>query len=318
MFSEIILFYIIFNDTRKTKKNHYNYGGIALNFQQYIRTDIASERSLRQGEITKSEQAEQNGFNIHRVTLEKDGDDFRAGSYCTVDIGEVWNFGKSRISDAASAVGTEFLHICESFLKNNAPVLTVCLGNRRITSDALGPLCADRLIVTRHIKTEAPKLFKALGNRECSVFCPGVTGDTGIETFELIRSAAYEVKPSLVICIDALASKSIDRLVSTIQISSAGLSPGSGIGNNRKEISINTLGIPVVGIGVPTVVHSSSLIAEALEKAGMTDIPDPLQCILENGKSYFVTVKETDSAVKAASDVIAQALNTVLLGISEL
>ncbi len=289
-----------------------------MNFEKYIRTDIASERSLKNGKNIKTEEFKIQGFTVRRVTFEKDGSGFRAGSYCTVDVGEVWNLGKSCLSDAVSVVSAELLRLCGDFLSNNAPVLTVCLGNRRITSDALGPLCADKLIVTRHIKTESPELFKALGNRECAVLCPGVTGDTGIETFELIRSAVKEVKPSLVICIDALASKSIDRLASTVQLSNTGLSPGSGIGNNRKEISKKTLGVPVIGIGVPSVVHSSSLVAEALEKAGITDISDSLRSVLENGKSYFVTIKETDSAVRSASEIIAKAINTVLLGIPEI
>ncbi len=303
---------------RKTIKGYYTKGGDFLNFEQYIRTDIASERSLKYGKSIKSEQLTQNGFSIHRITFEKDGSDFCAGSYCTVDIGATWNLSKNSISDAVNAVSTELSRLCLPFLKSNSSVLTVCLGNRRITSDAIGPLCADRLIVTRHIKTENPELFKALGSRECSAICPGVTGDTGIETFELIRSAVREINPELVICIDALASKSIDRLASTVQLSNTGLSPGSGIGNNRKEISKKTLGVPVIGIGVPTVVHSSSLVAEALEKAGITELSDRLIAVLENGKGYFVTIKDSDMAVKAASEIIASAINKTLLGFSEL
>ncbi len=289
-----------------------------MDFQQYIKTDIASERSLKNGENTSIEKLEQNGFPVCRVTFKEDDSGFRAGCYCTVDIGEAWNFGSDKLSEAVNAVSTELYELCKPFIKSELPVLTVCLGNRRITSDAIGSMCAEKLIVTRHIKNEAPELFKVLGNRECSVLCPGVTGDTGIETLELIRSAVNEVKPSLVICIDALASKSIDRLASTVQISNTGISPGSGIGNHRKEICKDTLGVPVVGVGVPTVVHSSSLVIEALEKAGITELSKPLQEILKNGKSYFVSIKESDFAVRAASDIISKAINTVLLGISEL
>ena len=115
-----------------------------------------------------------------------------------------------------------------------------------------------------------------------SAISPGVIGQTGIETFEIIKNAVSTVKPDLLIVIDALASKSVDRLASTIQICDTGISPGSGIGNNNKQINKNTMGIPVIAIGVPTMVSSSTLVCDALEKAGIDNINDHLEKVLEN------------------------------------
>ena len=168
------------------------------------------------------------------------------------------------------------------------------------------------------MKKENAELLKTLGGREVAAITPGVTGETGIETFEIIMSAVKAVDPTLVICVDALASRSVDRLGCAMQITDTGVSPGAGVGNHRKEISFETVGVPVISIGVPTVVQSSTLVYDALEKAGIEDIADPLRNVLENGRSFFVTPKNTDVAVKSQAELIAAAINKAFLGFAEL
>ena len=183
------------------------------------------------------------------------------------------------------------------------------LGNRYIASDAIGPLAVRDITVTRHIKELDPALFGSLGSATVSAIAPGVIGQTGIEAVEIIRGAAENVSPGLIIAIDALAAKSIDRLAVTVQLSDTGIAPGSGIGNARKAIDRATLGIPVISVGVPTVVDSSTLIYDMLNLAGADDIPDCVKNALDNGRSFFVTLKDADSASRENAKLIARAIN---------
>ncbi len=295
-----------------------NFSKVKLDSLSYIRTDIAFENGSQSKNGAETDRLTVGGLSVTRTVFSEKLGNFEAGKYYTVDMGEIWNFGKDRLCEVSNTVSEILTELCEPNLLEKRSVTVVCLGNRRITSDALGPLASERLIVTRHIRSHDQKLFSSLGSTEISVICPGVTGDTGVETLELVRSAIDNIKPSVVICIDALASKSLDRLATTVQISSVGLSPGSGIGNRRKEISEKTLGVPVISIGVPTVVSSATLVVEALEKAGISEISPPLRDVLENGKSYFVSLGNADTAVSSAASVIAHAINLSLLGIAEL
>lgn len=282
----------------------------------YVRTDLAAE-SVARSDVASVREYTKNGFSVHEVT--SSGNGLARGRYITLTVGSLWLFGGETQQKAVEALSLLINSISEPF-NRSAPssVLAVCLGNRRITSDALGPLCAEQLIVTRHLKTEKKELFSSLGGRELSVITPGVTGETGIETFDVIRSAVDTVRPALVICIDALAARSVERLATTVQLSDAGISPGSGVGNHRKEISKATLGVPVISVGVPTVVQSSTLVCDALEKAGAGEITEALKEVLENEKSFFVTPKNADVAVSAQAALISKALNKSILGFSEL
>ncbi len=289
-----------------------------MGFSEFIRTDLASESGGCRDKV-KTEKHRINGIEVTRTVFDKAAGGFVAGSYYTLDTGELWNLGRDALNAAQAAVSKVLEELLAPYMpKSGGSVTVVCLGNRRITSDALGPLVSERLIVTRHIKECDPELFSALGGRACSVICPGVTGDTGIEAFDIIHSTVGDIRPDIIICIDALASKSLDRLASTVQLSNVGIAPGSGIGNKRSEISERTLGIPVISIGVPTVVSSSTLVVEALEKAGISELSGSLRTVLETGKSYFVSLKDADSAVLSAAEVIAKAINSALLGIAEL
>ena len=187
-------------------------------------------------------------------------------------------------------------------------ILIVGLGNRNVTPDALGPNVIDQLQVTRH-------LYKEFGNAAFSQPCkylvssiiPGVMAQTGMESLEIIKGIVHQTKPDYVIVVDALAARSTKRLNRTIQISDTGIHPGSGVGNHRNGISKETLGIPVLSIGIPTVVDAATIVADSLS---MDQGDDMLQEVLVPGlRTMFVTPKDIDSSVRRLSYTISEGLN---------
>ena len=197
-------------------------------------------------------------------------------------------------------------------------VLVVGLGNDQMTPDAVGPRTVRRLTVTRHLRAYDQALFSALGCCELSALAPGVLGQTGMESGELIKCAVEMVKPDLLVAVDALAARSCERLASTIQLSDGGISPGAGIGNHRMAISRATMGCPVLGVGVPTVVDSSTLVWDALEQAGMSekDLPTALQTVLDSGRSFIVSPRDCDEMVELTCRLLARSLN-LAFGVAE-
>ncbi|MBO5269469.1 MAG: GPR endopeptidase, partial [Clostridia bacterium] len=165
---------------------------------------------------------------------------------------------------------------------------------------------------TRHLQngadgTRAP----AFPSTAVAAVAPGVLAETGIETVELIRGAANTVRPDLLIAVDALAARSIERLATTVQLSDTGLNPGSGVGNRRKAIDRETVGCPVIALGVPTVVDSSTLVWDALYRAGFSesDLGSEITHVLESGRSYFVSPKEIDALTEYFSDLLAESID---------
>lgn len=197
-------------------------------------------------------------------------------------------------------------------------VLVVGLGNAHMTPDAIGPGTVRRLTVTRHLKSCDEALYNALGCCELAALSPGVLGQTGVESGELVKCAADRLTPHLLVAVDALAARSCDRLASTIQISDGGISPGAGIGNHRMALNRKTVGCPVMALGVPTVVDSSTLVWDALEKAGMTGeaLPDALAEVLESGRSFIVSPRDCDEMVELTCRLLAKALD-IAFGVGE-
>lgn len=202
-------------------------------------------------------------------------------------------------------------------------VLVVGLGNPELTPDALGPMTVRRIHVTRHLTGAASLLPTELRKNlpSLSAFCPMVLGQTGIETQALVRGAVQAAKPELVILIDALASSEIGHLARTVQISTTGIHPGGGIGNKREPLTEESLGVPVLTIGVPTVIASSTMVYRALEGAGLLpqEGENPkLHSILretfaDSGSSY-VSPKDIDQSVQEFSRFLAETVNSVVLG----
>lgn len=176
-------------------------------------------------------------------------------------------------------------------------MLVVGLGNREVTADAVGPLTIDHLLVTRHYFQEE-RVGAAVGKkyRKVSALVPGVMAQTGMETMELIRGVLEEIKPDVVLAVDALAARSPKRLNTTIQLTDTGISPGAGVGNNRKELNEKTLGCPVIAVGVPTVLDAVTI---AKEEAA------------EDVRAFFVMPRTIDSAVQYISELIAGGINRV-------
>ena len=239
------------------------------------------------------------------------------GKYITLDIGKIWYASDEEFEAAADLISKKLISLAEELTGNSlGSVLIAGLGNRRITADALGDETVGLITVTRHLRSLNGKLFGLLGGREISAVAPGVLGQTGIETAELIRGVCEQVKPSLVVAIDSLCARSTERLATTVQLGSSGIDPGSGIGNHRRALTKETLGAPVIAFGIPTVVDSATLVLDALERAGIED-PDPkLKEVLENRRGFFVTPKETDTIVRELSRLSAKALTIAFGGMS--
>ena len=189
-------------------------------------------------------------------------------------------------------------------VKNEKSVLVVGLGNREVTPDALGPEAVNHLRVTRHVGREYGKAAFAREKVQLvSTIVPGVMAQTGMETLEIVRGIVAETKPDQVVVIDALAARSSKRLNRTIQISDAGIQPGSGVGNHRNSLTRETIGIPVLAIGVPTVVDAATIVYDAT--GDRSSVPPGL-----NG--MFVTPKNVDEMIRRLSFTISEALNLAL------
>ena len=167
------------------------------------------------------------------------------------------------IEEASKVLTDELVKIIDKHIDKQGEILVVGLGNVYVTPDSLGPKVINEIEVTRHIIEYLPQYVEK-GTRMVSAISPGVLGTTGIETLEILKGIVDNIKPKLIIVIDALASRSIERISSTVQISDTGIVPGAGVGNARNEISQNTLGIPVVAIGIPTVVETAVLVNDCL------------------------------------------------------
>ena len=196
------------------------------------------------------------------------------------------------------------------------------LCNRSITSDSLGPRVAERIYVTRHVTEYMPDALPGTVRSVCSV-APGVLGVTGIETMEIVRGVKEYAKPDMIIAIDALASRRAARINTTIQLTDTGISPGSGIGNNRKGLNSEAFGVPVIAIGVPLVVHAATITQEVIsliaDKTGLHGDEEKLkrlaeQVISENLGQMVVTPKDIDSIVEDMSGIIATGINMALFG----
>ncbi len=185
-----------------------------------------------------------------------------------------------------------------------APLLVLGLGNRAITPDAVGPLTVEYTVVTRHLRRHMPEAFGHL--RPVAALSPGVLGTTGLESAEVLRGVADQCRPGAVIAVDALASLSLSRLCAAVQLSDAGIVPGSGVGNARQALNKETLGIPVIALGVPTVMDAAALAEEVWERAGT---PLPPGDRRRETEGMIVTPKDIDARVREAGRLLGTAIS---------
>lgn len=225
-----------------------------------IHTDLVIEQ-INDKKLIKEEVI--NNIKISRVVMDKNNLlNKKEGNYITIELTDITNYedrenvGKVLVNEIKDILN-------KNNIKDNYECLVIGLGNKKSTPDALGPMVIDNILVTRHLFELNVDVKK--GIRKVSAIIPGVMGNTGIETIDIIKGIVDNVKPKFIIVIDSLCASSIERLNKTIQLTDTGIHPGSGIGNIRKEISKDTLGIPVIAIGVPTVVESVTIVNDTLE-----------------------------------------------------
>lgn len=254
-----------------------------LDLSQYnIRTDLAVEASQMaldkhnqganepvsalEGVVIKDR--EEDGVKITTVTISEQGAEItgkKPGNYLTFEVQGIRQKDTELQDKVETVFAKEFSRFLEQLgIPKDASCLVVGLGNWNVTPDALGPIVCENLLITRHLFALQPENVQE-GFRPVSSIVPGVMGLTGIETSDIIFGVVEKSKPDFVIAIDALAARSVERVNSTIQISDTGIHPGSGVGNKRKELSKETLGIPVIAIGIPTVVDAVSITSDTID-----------------------------------------------------
>lgn len=240
----------------------------------------------------------------------------KPGNYTTVEMPGRF-YGMQKIyEDMCRVCAKELKKLTDPFLKDDdSSVFVVGLGNWNITADALGPKVVKSLMVTRHLKEYIPEEIDE-GIRPVSAFAPGVLGITGIETAELVKGVSDKLKPDLIIAIDALCSRRAERVNSTVQFCDTGITPGEGVGNKRKAMDYECLGVPVIAIGVPTVVDASAIAdetLEAVEKCSDAKMAEEVyDFVSERFGNMIVAPKEVDAVTDDLSRVIANGINISL------
>ncbi len=308
-----------------------------------FRTDLASERrelykkaNSLENEIdgieSQKEEINEN-IQIERVKITNENGEKAIGkpigNYITIDIKKLKIAQDEDIQKSSEILSNELRSIIDTHIDKQGEILVVGLGNIYVTPDALGPKVINEIEVTRHIINYMPQYVKE-GTREVSAISPGVLGTTGIETLEILKGIVDNIHPKLLIVIDALASRSIERISSTIQISDTGIVPGAGVGNKRAEISKGTLGIPVVAIGIPTVVETAVLVNDCLdlfitelqENAESNEYLNKLKeednyerikdALLPKDYNLIVTPKEIDDLIENMSNIVASGINNAV------
>ncbi|MBE7035390.1 MAG: GPR endopeptidase [Ruminococcaceae bacterium] len=305
---------------------------------QLKRTDLAIEAHEMLMEAAQElsgvsvQQEDKGGAHIARVSIET----LRAqtqmgkpiGRYITVEFPEA-DLSEGDAYEALCKVVAEELSSLLS-LQKNSKILVVGLGNRNITPDALGPKVIEKLVVTRHLFSYMPEVLSD-GMRSVCAIAPGVLGLTGMETEEVIRGVVDKVRPDAVIVVDALAARSTARISATVQICDTGISPGAGVGNKRKALDKGSLGVPVIAVGVPTVIDAVTISADVLESASKNgeDTAESLSAALSEMDAeakqdwlrrsvpgelsgFIVTPKDVDLLLDRVSKLVANGINFAL------
>ena len=298
-----------------------NSAGDEVFFMRQIRTDLAMEAF--QGPDNSFPGVHVNhwetmGIQLTEVAIETEAASQAlgkaVGTYMTLECDAL----RQRDLDARLAMsnllGEEIARMLHR--EGEAPVLVVGLGNRRITPDSLGPQAVDRTLVTRHMFEELPGFTDERMRNVCAI-APGVLGVTGIETMEMAEALVARVHPQAILCIDSLAARASSRIGAAVQLTDTGIRPGSGVGNHRRSLTREALGVPVIAIGMPTVIYAATLARDAMEAlspdAEDGDLDRIEQELLTGERGdMVVTPREIDGLIADAADVIASAINRAL------
>lgn len=274
-----------------------------------IRTDLAIEVLENSGQTTQNAvQTEKNleGFRLTQVEIHREDERIGKppGSYYTLSVDALLRREEDAFPRACRAVAHSLGQLTRQ-LDPRAPVLVIGLGNRAVTPDAIGPLCCQSVLATRHLVERSPAQFRAF--RPVAVLAPGVLGTTGVETGEIVMGVMDRIRPGLVIAVDALAARRLSRLMCTIQMTDTGIVPGSGVGNARAALTRQELGVPVLAVGVPTVVDGATLAADIAEQSGAS-----CEALDDLHTPVLVTTRDVDQQVADAARVIGYGINLFL------
>lgn len=301
-----------------------------------FRTDMAVERNdmykKQNGQIdgVEVQNEEKENIKITRVKITNEEGEKALnkpkGNYITLDIKNIKTIDNEQIEKISDNLAEELRNIIKEHISDTEDILIVGLGNLYVTPDALGPKVVPEIEITRHILEYMPKAMPE-DTRPVSAISPGVLGTTGIETMEILKGIVENVKPKMLIVIDALATRSIERISSSIQIADTGIVPGAGVNNTRKEISQKTLGIPVIALGIPTVVDLASITNDCIDlfienlqqKAMSNDYLNKLreqdnyeeikEALVPKDYNMIVTPKEIDKLIENMSKIVATGIN---------
>ena len=290
-------------------------------------TDLAMEAREMNPDIegVTEEAVSKDGMDIKRIRITDDTAAEKLGKtkglYTTIEANDLVFRPLALFDKTAEVLAEELSHMISSFEKADR-VLVVGLGNSGVTPDSLGPRTVDAVFATRHFGSVLPgSLVKPY--RKISKIAPGVLGTTGIETLDMIIGVSDRIRPDLIIAVDSLASRRAARISTTIQLSDAGIMPGSGVGNLRKGLNYDSLGIPVIAIGVPLVVHAATITRDALlyiaESTGVNAGEESIDALAKKAsdeklEDLIVTPKDIDTIVKDMSGILAQGINRALFG----
>jgi spore protease len=293
-----------------------------------IRTDLAIEAH----EMCSKEKAEAKSFSgIDVAEYEKDGvfvtvikvlDENGSkilskpiGTYATIEAPQI-KFSEEVYQSACLEIANQIKKLYS--ITEKTKTLVVGLGNKMITPDALGPAVVSKLMITNHIKTNMKEYLDDSYSAVCAII-PGVLGTTGIETTQIIKGVVDRIKPEVVICVDALAARSMERVSTAFQISDTGINPGSGVENKREGINEETLGVKVIAIGVPTVVDAATIAIDSIEFAASKNKLTPQNkdgiirdVLTKNAKNMMVTPKDIDLVIDRCAKTVANGINMAL------
>ncbi len=301
--------------------------------QYEVRTDLALEASeslkTREGHLTgvsvQEEKVPEVDAVITKVQIETKNAAKRmgkpVGTYITMEVPGLAEDDTGFHEEISRLLAEQIRELLgkEDSLEDKS-IMIVGLGNRAVTADALGPKVIDHLSVTRHILTTYGKEAYTRAVPSISAMEPGVMAKTGIETSEMVAGVVNKTHPDYLIVIDALAARSTKRLYTTIQISNTGISPGSGVGNHRNAINEEVMGVPVLAIGIPTVVDAATIVGDACEAWWHESLKEPgpfpeeVRKYFRDLKNMYVTTKEIDEIIECISYTVSEALNSALHG----
>lgn len=298
-----------------------------------IRTDLAieahemcskqkTETAEIQGVTVTEEKEEGVCVTVIEIKNKKGEDELGKpmGKYITIEAPNI-KFSDDVAACVCRMIAKQIKSICR--ITEDTKTLVVGLGNDMITPDALGPKVVSQLMVTNHIKTHMQELLDESYSSVCAIV-PGVLGTTGIETIDIIKGVAEKINPEIVICVDALATRSVNRISTTVQISDTGINPGSGVENKREEISERSVGAKVISIGVPTVVDAVTVASDSIDAAMEENAELAMLCsgterrniikkaLLGSEKNMMVTPKDIDLVIKRTAKVVADGINLAL------